>query len=122
MICGWDRHQAHAAARKYAAIAEFIRRRPAPGYPPEGPAQMPEVWDEFAPVELAAMLGESRWAADNLLEVADALEVKLPGTKAAFRDGIISEAKAGIIARATAALDPDEARRPRPWCWAGPGG
>jgi hypothetical protein len=111
VICGWDRDQAHAAARKYAAVAEFIRRRPAPGYALDGPAEMPAVWDEFAPAELAAILGESRWAADNLLDVAYDLEVKLPGTKAAFRDGILSEAKAGIIARATTVLDPDEARQ-----------
>jgi hypothetical protein len=110
VICGWDRDQAHAAARKYAAIAQFICRRPAPGCALEGPAEMPAAWDEFAPVELAAILGESRWAADQLLDVAYDLEVKLPGTKAAFRDGIISEAKAGIIARATTVLDPEEAR------------
>jgi Domain of unknown function (DUF222) len=110
VICGWDRDQAHAAARKYAAVAEFIRRRPAPGFPLEGEAEMPAAWDEFAPAELAAILSESRWAADNLLDVAHDLEVKLPGTKASFRDGILSEAKVGIIARATAALDPDEAR------------
>jgi Domain of unknown function (DUF222) len=110
VICGWDRVQAHAAARKYAAVAEFIRRRAARRFPPEGPAGMPAVWDEFAPVELAAILGESRWAADQLLDVAYDLEVKLPGTKAAFRDGIICEAKAGIIARATTVLDPGEAR------------
>src|ERR1700683_1950729 len=110
VICGWDRDQAHAAARKYAAIAGFTRPRPPPGCALEGPAEMPAAWDEFAPVELAAILGESRWAADNLLDVAYDLEVKLPGTKAAFRDGIISEAKAGIIARATTVLDPEEAR------------
>jgi hypothetical protein len=110
VICGWDRDQAHAAARKYAAIAQFIRRRPAAGCALEGEAEMPAAWDEFAPVELAAILGESRWTADNLLDVAYDLEVKLPGTKALFRDGILSEAKAGIIARATAVLDPEEAR------------
>ena len=110
-ICGWDRVKAHAAAREHAAVAEFIRRRAEPGHLLAGPARMPELWDEFAPVELAAVLGESRWTADQLLEVAEALEVKLPGTKAAFRDGIISEAKASIIARAVTALDPDEARR-----------
>ena len=98
------------AARKHAAVAEFIRRRAAAGCGLAGPGRMPAVWDEFAPVELAAVLGESRWAADGLLEVADALEVKLPGTRAAFRAGIITEAKAGIIARATAMLDPEEAR------------
>jgi hypothetical protein len=110
LICGWDRVQAHAAARKHAAVAEFIRRRATRGFPPEGPAEMPAVWDEFAPVELAAVLGESRWTADQLLDVAHDLEVKLPGTRAAFRDGILSEAKAGIIARATAVLNPEEAR------------
>ena len=110
VICGWDRSQAHSAARKYAAVAEFIRRRAAAGCAATGPGRMPAVWDEFAPVELAAVLGESRWAADGLLEVAGALEAKLPGTKAAFRAGIITEAKAGIIARATAMLDPEEAR------------
>ena len=110
VICGWDRVQAHAAARKHAAVAEFIRRRAAAGCALEGPGRMPEVWDEFAPVELAAVLGESRWAADGLLEVAEALEARLPGTKAAFRAGIITEAKAGIIARATTMLDPAEAR------------
>ena len=31
VICGWDRVQAHCAARKYAAVAEFIRRRAAAG-------------------------------------------------------------------------------------------
>ncbi len=36
LIAAWDRVEAHAAARKHAAIAEFIRRRPEPGYEPEG--------------------------------------------------------------------------------------
>jgi hypothetical protein len=25
VICGWDRQEAHASARKHAAVAEFIR-------------------------------------------------------------------------------------------------
>ncbi len=121
VICGWDRVQAHAAARKHAAVAEFVRRRAAAGCGLEGPGRMPAVWDEFAPVELAAVLGESRWAAEGLLDVACDLEAKLPGTRAAFGAGIISEAKAGIIARATAVLDPRRPGRRRLWCWAGPG-
>ena len=111
VICGWDRVQAHVAARKHAAVAEFIRRRAASGCALTGPcgADAGGV-DEFAPVELAAVLGESRWAADGLLEVAEALAARLPGTRAAFRAGIVSEAKAGIIARATTMLDPEEAQ------------
>ena len=110
LLCAWDRVEAHAAARKHAAVAELIRRRPAPGYAPEGPARMPAVWDEFTTSELCAVLGQSRWAADAMLELAHDLEVKLPGTKAAFLDGILNQEKAAIIVRATAVLDTAEAR------------
>jgi len=109
-ICAWDRAQSHASARKHAAVAEFIRRRPAPDCAPKGPARMPEAWDEFSPDELAPALAQSRWAADDLLDLAHDLEVKLPGTKAAFLSGILQEYKARIIATATALLDPAEAR------------
>jgi hypothetical protein len=110
VLCGWDRVEAHAAARKHAAVAELIRRRPAPGYPLEGGARMPGAWDEFTASELCAVLAVSRWDADAMLALAHDLEVKLPGTKAAFLDGILSQDKAAIIARAVAVLDPAEAR------------
>ena len=71
---------------------------------------MPASWDEFTVTELAAVLGESRAAAEDLLDRAHDLEVKLPGTRAAFRDGIVRESKVEIIARATVVLDADEAR------------
>ena len=110
VLCAWDRVEAHAAARKHAAVAELIRRRPAPGYAPEGPTRMPAVWDEFTASELCTVLAQSRWSADHMLGLAHDLEVKLPGTKAAFLDGIVDQEKAGIIARAVAVLDPAEAR------------
>jgi Domain of unknown function (DUF222) len=109
-VCAWDRAEAHMSARKHAAAAELIRRRPARGCVLEGSAQMPAVWDEFTGAELAPALGASRAAAENLLELAHDLEVKLPGTRAAFRAGIVSQEKADIIAAATAVLDPAEAR------------
>ena len=109
-VAAWDRIEAHAAARKHAAVAELIRRRPEPGCVLEGPAQMPAAWDEFTVTELAALLGESRGMAEGLLDLARDLEVKLPGTKAAFRDGTLRASKVEIIARATAMLDPAEAR------------
>ena len=56
------------------------------------------------------MLAQSRWDADHMLGLAHDLEVKLPGTKAAFLDGIVNQEKAEIIARATAVLNPKEAR------------
>ena len=109
-VAAWDRVEAYAAARKCAAVAEFIRRRPRPGSPPEGPAQMPESWDESITVEVAGVLAESRRAADAMLDLAHELEVKLPGTKAAFYDGVLRQSKVAIIVRATAVLDPAEAR------------
>jgi Domain of unknown function (DUF222) len=110
-IAAWDRIEAHAAARKHAAVAEFIRRRPEPGGALEGAAQMPAVWDEFTVTEVAAVLGESRGTAGDLLDLAHDLEVKLPGTRVAFRDGTLRASKVEIIARAAAVLDPAEARK-----------
>ncbi len=109
VLCAWDRVEAHAAARKHAAVGELIRRRPAPGYALEGPTRMPAVWDEFTASELCSVLGQSRWDADHMLGLAHDLEVKLPGSRAAFLDGIVNAEKAEIIARATAVLEPAEA-------------
>jgi hypothetical protein len=109
-ICAWDRVQSHASARKHAAAAELIRRRPAPGCGLAGPARMPAGWEEFVPDELASALAQSAWAAASLLELAAELAVKLPGTAAAFRAGIVQENKVRIIAAATQLLDPAEAR------------
>ena len=71
---------------------------------------MPEGWHEFTGRELGAVLGVSAGDAEEILDLASALEVNLPGTKAAFRAGILSRDKAAIIAAATALLDPAEAR------------
>ena len=121
MIGAWDRAEATRGARKHAAVAEFIRRRPAPGCALEGAAQMPAEWEEFTGDELAQLLAEARGAAEELLDLARDLEVKLPGTKAAFRAGTLRQSKAQIIAWATALLDPGEARAAED-AGAGPGG
>jgi hypothetical protein len=88
---------------------------------------MPEGWDEFTGDELRQALAETGQAADTMLDLAWHLEVNLPGTKAAFRSGILRQSKAAIIARATALLDPAEARAAEAMVldWAGkltPGG
>src|SRR5690348_17894683 len=58
-VSAWDRVEAWAAARKHAAVAEFIRRRPRPGSPLEGRAQLPQDWDESITAEVAGVLAES---------------------------------------------------------------
>src|SRR5690242_20276551 len=98
VVCAWDRVEAHAAAGKLAAIAELARRNP-------GPED-----EEFAADELANALAESRGRAGDLIDLAQTLHTRLPGTAAALDDGTISRDKAGIIAGATALLDPAEAR------------
>ena len=110
VIGAWDRVEANASAGKHAAVAELIRRRPAPGCAVEGPAQMPDSGDEFTGRELGAVLGVSARDAGEMLDLAWYLEVNLPGTRAAFRAGVLSRDKAAVIAAATALLDPAEAR------------
>ena len=110
IIGALDRAEATACALKHAALAEFTRRRPAPGCAPQGPALLPAEREEFAGDEIAQLLAEGRGTAEGMLDLARDLEVKLPGTKAAFRAGTLRHAKAQIIAWATAMLDPGEAR------------
>ncbi len=110
VLRAWDRVEAHAAARKFAAVAELMRRRPAPGTLVEGPARIPAECEEFTVCELVTVLALSRWDADGMLSFAYDLAVRLPGTRAAFLDGIVNQEKAEIIARATAVLTPEEAR------------
>ncbi len=97
VICAWDRVEAHAAARKLAAVAELARRNPEPADA------------EFTADQVACALGESRFRADELTGTAGHLDTHLPGTRAALRDGTVSLSKARIIAAATGLLDPAEA-------------
>ena len=98
VMCAWDRVEAHAAARKLAAVAELARRNP-------GPEDA-----EFTADQVAYALGESRARADELMGTAGQLDTHLPGTSAALRDGTVSLGKARIIAAATGLLDEAEAR------------
>jgi hypothetical protein len=71
---------------------------------------MPLVWEEFTETELTDALAETRWQAEAMLTLAHDLETKLPGTKAAFRAGMLRQSKVQIIANGTANLTPAEAR------------
>ena len=110
VIAAWDRVEAYAAARKHAAVAEFIRRRPRAGCALEGLARMPQDWDEFVGRRAAGVLAESRPAADAMLDRAHDLEVKLPGTTAAFRDGVLRSPRWRSSSGRPRSLDPAEAR------------
>jgi hypothetical protein len=98
VMCAWDRVEAHAHARKLAAVAELGRRNPG------------ELDQEFTGDQVAYALGESRARADSLIGMAQTLPRRLPGTKAALEDGTISRYKAEIIVGATVLLEDEEAR------------
>jgi len=98
VMCAWDRVEAHAVARKLAAVAELARRNPKPED------------QEFIADEVAHALAESRGRAEVLIDLAQTLETRLPGTRAGLSGGTITRYKAEIIARATALLDDAEAR------------
>jgi len=98
VMCGWDRVEAHAHARKLAAIGELARRNPG------------ELDAEFTGDQVAYALGESRARADSLIGMARTLPARLPGTKAGLEDGTVSRYKAEIIAGATVLLEDGEAR------------
>jgi len=110
LITAADRAEAAVCSLKHAAAAELIRRRPAPGSTMTGTAGMPEAYLDSAGAEVKWALAETRQVADQVLSLAWDLEVKLPGTKAEFRDGRLRHAKVVIIARETAVLDAAEAR------------
>jgi hypothetical protein len=111
LITAADRAETTACYLKHAAAAELIRRRPAPGCTLQGPARMPEAYLDSAGDEVKWALAEARRAADGVLSLAHDLEVKLPATRAMFRDGHLRHSKVQIIARATALLDAEEARQ-----------
>src|ERR1700677_1631104 len=115
VICAWDRVEAAASARKHAAVAELIRRNPAPGCvpapgTPQAQARMPGCWAEFTDTERSHALADSRHAAEAMLDLSWDLQVKLPGTFARYLAGRLRHSKVLIIAAATAILDPAEAR------------
>ena len=66
VMCGWDRVEAHAHARKLAVIAELARRNPG------------ELDREFTGDQVAYALGESRARADSLIGMAQTLPARLP--------------------------------------------
>ena len=116
-----QRLQARQAWELLTTVAEFIRRRPGAGCALDEPGRMPRVWHEHAASELAVQLHITGGAADDLLSLAHDLTVKLPGTAAALRDGIIDLDKARIIALRCWALTPDEARAAEAILFAQPG-
>src|SRR5712691_11220628 len=105
MLGRWEATEAWCAAARLGVIAELIRRRALPGYGPGQPGGLPAAWQEGLTQEVSDELGVSMRAADALIALAATLEERLALTREALAAGVISLAKAKIIAEATAVLD-----------------
>jgi hypothetical protein len=119
VLCAWDRVAVHATARKYAAVAELIRRRPAAGWPVDTATGMPQVWDEFTPSELCAVLAESKGDAVGMLGLAHDLETKLPGTGTRSWMASCPRRRPRSSPVPPLSSTPTRPAPPRPWSWTG---
>ena len=107
----WRRLESWTAAGTLAVVAELARRRPADRTPAAAPGQFPGQPSEFLADEIAAALTLTGPAAGTCLDLAMDLAIRLPGTAAALRAGIIDYLKARIIAEATRILSDQDARQ-----------
>src|SRR6266699_2687962 len=108
MLGRWEATEAWCAAAKLGVITALIRRRARPGHPPRKPGGLPGAWQEGLTQEVSNALGVSMRAAGAQIELAAILDERLVLTREALAGGVISLAKAKIIAEATAV--PDDAR------------
>jgi hypothetical protein len=91
-------------------VAELARRRPADGFPPGEPGQLPVKLDEFVAEEIAPALTLTSHAAQDELGLAVDL-VAHPGIAAALECGQLDLAKTLVILAALAPLDPGGAAK-----------
>ena len=105
MLGRWEATEAWCAGAKLGVIRALIRRRAQPGYEPARPGGLPSAWQEGLTQEVSNQLGISLRAADGLIGLAADLQARLVLTGEALTAGVISLAKARIIAEATAVLD-----------------
>ena len=109
MLGRWEATEAWCAAAKLGVITALIRRRERPGAGPARRGGLPRGWVEGLTQEVSCELAVSLRAADALISLAAALDTRLVLTREALAGGVISLAKARIIAEATAVLDDDRA-------------
>ncbi|MGI8869226.1 MAG: DUF222 domain-containing protein [Mycobacteriales bacterium] len=108
-VAGWERVIAWAQAKQSAAIAEIARRRAPLSDDPKTDRGAPCDSSEYVVHELAALLMCSPSSAYQRLATAEALR-RLPGTRTAWRDGLLDLARVLMMIEETKALaDPDAA-------------
>ena len=103
MLGRWEATEAWCASAKLGVIRALIDRRMPPG------SVFSSAEAEGLVQKISNQIGVSLRAADALIDLAWALDTRLVLTREALDAGVISLAKARIIADATAVLDDDRA-------------
>ena len=111
MLGRWAAVESWAAAARLGLTAELVRRRAEPGHEPKAPGGMPSQWHQGTGHEIAAALAISLQSADGVVELAVALQERLPGIGALLADGTIDYLKAKIAVGELAVLDAAAAAR-----------
>lgn len=101
-ISGWTRAEAATAARRLAAIAEFVRRRA------NGPVECQrwscDNWDSMA-AEVAAAMGVSHGIASGQMHLGAALRERFPLVAAMFAEGKISARMVSLVVWRTGLIE-----------------
>src|SRR3984957_16093305 len=109
VLRAWRRLESWCSSGSLAAIAELARRRPAERTLPAPPREFPAQLSEFIGDEVAAALTLTARTADDYLNLALDLAIRLPGTARALHDGLIDYPKARLIADLTRILSDEDA-------------
>ena len=108
VICGDERQKRRYEGRQLVAVREFIRRRPEPGTG-AGTGMAGLVVEEFAADELSCALRLCRSSAADRLDLALALDQRLPKVLDALLAGTIDGYRAKLIHLETEHLDSRDA-------------
>jgi Domain of unknown function (DUF222) len=107
----WDAEESWCFARKLGVIREMIRRNPLAGHEAKAEGGMPGLWRASLDEEIALELAVTSQAAEKLLTLSRALEVRLPLAAAALDAGILNPSKTRMVADETSVLSDEDARR-----------
>ena len=107
VMAAWQRLESHAAAQKYAAMAELVHCPPGPQ---ETPGERYAAVNEFSPCLVAFELHWTHEAADRHVHRALELTERLPAVHTALLDGQLDMPRVLVFLDQTGALDQQTAR------------
>ncbi|HEY1920040.1 MAG TPA: DUF222 domain-containing protein, partial [Streptosporangiaceae bacterium] len=108
VLRAWRRLTSWAQARELAVLTALARRRPADGYPPAEPGEVPSKVSPYLDAEVAAALTLTPASGQGTMGLALGF-ARRPATWAALEQGWLDLPRARLIVELTATLDDDHA-------------